>query len=490
MRPGRPTDVRVLEADVGFSAEQARTPIKFGNVVMNDATLCTVRVRVENRRGDIADGCGAIFLADFWAFPSANVPHEQRDELMRDIARRYVAHVRERFGGTNTFRHPIDIWCETQESLRQLSARAASSQCIPGGVPWLASLVSASPLDAALHDAFGRAAGIPSYLGYGAEHLSRDLGEYLAPLAVAGSKQFRGIYPADILRPRPVERLPIFHLVGGLDKLTRAEVSDDDPRDGLPRCLEEWIVRDGVYCLKVKLTGHDVRWDVERTVAVAEVARAAHAAHAHRSNGGVGARGICLTADLNEQSPDVATAVEYLHRLRERDGAAFDALLYLEQPTSRNLEDDPVDVRPIAALKPVIGDECVADLPSAERALALGWSGFALKTCKGQSFCVLALARAAVAGIPYAVQDLTNPGLALLQSVGLAAWSSPIKGVEYNSRQFFPWVSPEVRVAHLDVVEVRDGQIGTASLMQPGLGYHMDLAAAVPDRTLVPAGRA
>ena len=41
-------------------------------------------------------------------------------------------------------------------------------------------------------------------------------------------------------------------------------------------------------------------------------------------------------------------------------------------------------------------------------------------------------------GIPYAVQDLTNPSLAMIESVGLAARIHTIKGVEANSRQFFP----------------------------------------------------
>jgi L-alanine-DL-glutamate epimerase-like enolase superfamily enzyme len=457
-----------------FAPERARTPIKFGAVVMDDALHCAVGVRVENRAGAVADGWGAIFLADFWAFPDPAVGHRAREGAMRAVVDAYAGHVAERYGRPGAHAHPVDIWLETQDELRRLGERAASGCGLGSPLPWLACLVGASAVDAALHDAFGRAAGLPAYRAYGREHLGRDLATLLAPaLGARAAAPFRGAYPADFLRPQPVPAVEVFHLVGGLDKLTRGEVDEHDPEDGLPRCLEEWIERDGLSCLKVKLTGYDVGWDVERTVAVARVARETHAGR------GRGGAQLALTADANEQSPGVEAAVEYLRRLQERDPAAYAALRYLEQPTSRDLVVDPIDVRPIAALKPVVGDECVADLATAERALALGWSGLALKTCKGQSFCVLALARAAAAGIPYTVQDLTNPGLALLQSVGLAAWSHPLTGVEYNSRQFFPHVAPAVRRAHPDVFTVRDGRVGTGSLAHPGLGYRPGLLGPV-----------
>ena len=471
----KPTDIRIIALETRFSNERARTPLKFGAVIMDEVTYCTVAVRVENRAGAVADGWGAIFLADFWANPNPEVSHETGDAVMRSIVESYSALVMECYA--SEYQHPIDIWMQTQDGLRRISREAATEHGLPEKAPWLVPIVSVSPVDGALHDAFGRAAAIPCYVGYGKEHLSRDLAAYLEPVAGATTAaRFRDTYPADFLRREPVSRVPIFHLVGGLDKLTAAEVSDDDPQDGLPRSLEEWIERDGIYCLKVKLTGHDVEWDVERTATVAQVARQAHA----RRVPGSTVR-LFLTADANEQSASAEAAVEYLRRLRERDAAAFDALLYLEQPTSRDLEADPIDVRPIARLKPVIGDECVADLTSAERALALGWSGFALKTCKGQSFCLLALSRAAGAGIPYAVQDLANPGLALLHSVGLVAWSNPIKGVEYNSRQYYPRVSPDVRQAHPDVFTVRDGEASTASLGNPGLGYRADCVVPLKD---------
>jgi len=130
-------------------------------------------------------------------------------------------------------------------------------------------------------------------------------------------------------------------------------------------------------------------------------------------------------------------------------------------------------MRRLAALKPVLIDESLTDIPAFDLAMELGWSGIALKTCKGQSHSLLFLAKATEAGIPYSVQDLTNPGIALIHSVGLAARITTIKGVEANSRQFFPESSRAERAIHPGLFAVRDGIASTASLQGTGLGYQM-----------------
>jgi hypothetical protein len=71
----------------------------------------------------------------------------------------------------------------------------------------------------------------------------------------------------------------------------------------------------------------------------------------------------------------------------------------------------------------------------------------------------------------YTVQDLTNPGLALVHSAGLAARSFPVRGVEYNARQYIPWAAQKVQRAHETLFRVRGGRIRTESLRSIGLGY-------------------
>ncbi len=90
--------------------------------------------------------------------------------------------------------------------------------------------------------------------------MSTDLSRYLGA-------EFAGKYPQDYLTATYADSLPIFHLVGGVDKLTESEITDSDPQDGMPVSLDQWIKRDGVFCLKVKLRGTDA----ERTASVDRV---------------------------------------------------------------------------------------------------------------------------------------------------------------------------------------------------------------------------
>ena len=73
------------------------------------------------------------------------------------------------------------------------------------------------------------------------------------------------------MTPEPKPKLPLYHLVGALDALTDADVKDRLD-DGLPNTLGEWIARDGLTHLKIKLNGDDLAWDVERCVRVNAVA--------------------------------------------------------------------------------------------------------------------------------------------------------------------------------------------------------------------------
>ena len=258
-------------------------------------------------------------------------------------------------------------------------------------------------------------------------------------------------------------------LFGGRDVLREADVPDGLPDDGVPNSLEDWIARDGVFCLKVKLRGTDLAWDVDRTL---EVSRIYHEVR--------GARRPDLpprphlTADTNEQCESPEYIVAYLETVRERAAEVFDEILYVEQPTERDLRAHRFDQRPIARLKPVLMDESLTTPEDFRLAMDLGWSGIALKSCKCLSSDMLFVPMAELAGVPYAVQDLTNPSLALVASVGLAARTHTIMGVEANARQFFPAANEAVGRVHPGLTEVRDGYAYTASMTGPGLGYRVD----------------
>src|SRR5260370_26669484 len=112
-------------------------------------------------------------------------------------------------------------------------------------------------------------------------------------------------YPSDLLSRNRANELLAWHLVGGLDLLTKSELSGAEPNDGYPVVLTDWIQRDGLKCLKIKLRGNNSDWDFQRLVTVAEVASA----------GGV----EWLSADFN----CTVAAPAYVNEILDRLGDEF-----------------------------------------------------------------------------------------------------------------------------------------------------------------------
>ena len=218
--------------------------------------------------------------------------------------------------------------------------------------------------------------------------------------------------------------------------------------------------------LTVKLRGTDADWDFDRLVHVGQSAAAAEVAQ--------------LSADFNctVTEPDYVNGV--LDRLRAEQPAIFDSLLYVEQPFPYDLESHAIDVHSVSRRKPLFLDESAHDWRFIRLGRSLGWSGVALKTCKTQTGALLSLAWAKAHQMPLMVQDLTNPMLALIPHVRLAAQAGTLWGVETNAMQFYPQASlPEAEV-HPGLYTRRDGQLDLQSVRGPGFGYRLDEI----DRTL------
>ncbi|MBI1299740.1 hypothetical protein GC175_32850 [bacterium] len=457
------SDIRVVEVETHKVVTRCRTPLKFGAVVVDELPIGYARVTVENRSGRRAVGWGAMFLMDLWAWPISTASHTAKNQVMCDLFDAYGQLLTE----YTSFGHPIEIFKTTEPELQRLN-RQICARLTPGEeMPYLGALICASPLDHAIHDAFGHVNGIDSYLGYGPDFMSFDLARYLG-------NDYRGVYPSQFLRQHYAPVVPIFHLVGGLDLLTRAEVGADLPQDDVPNSLDDWIVRDGVFCLKIKLRGRDLAWDLDRTLAVSRIYHQVRAAQ----RPDLPARPY-LTADTNEQCESPAYMVEYLEKLRQTAPQVYDEILYIEQPTERDLTRNRWDMHPIAQHKPVLIDESLTTVDDFRLAQELGWSGIALKSCKCLSSDLLFIPMAEMARIPYAIQDLTNPSLALIQSIGLAARSHPILGVEANSRQFFPAANETVAAIHPQLCRVENGVVRTTSLSGSGLGLRVDEMSAL-----------
>jgi len=325
-------------------------------------------------------------------------------------------------------------------------------------MPWLAALVCCSVFDQALHDAYGILLDRPVYETYGPEFVSRDLGAFLKSAAGA-DVSFEGKYPHDFLLPRRLNQLRAWHLVGGLDPIDESDLTGNEPIDGYPVLLSDWIRRDGLKCLKIKLRGNDARWDFERVVNVGRIGM---------ENGAEK-----LSADFNCTVTEPAYVNEILDRLRADYPRIFEAILYVEQPFPYELEQHRLDVHSVSTRKPLFLDESAHDWRLVKLGRELGWTGVALKTCKTQTGALLSGCWAKAHGMQLMVQDLTNPMLAQIPHVLLAAHVGTIMGVETNAMQFYPDASAPEAAVHPGIYRRRDGTINLSTLNGPGFGYRL-----------------
>src|SRR5262249_4560243 len=221
-------------------------------------------------------------------------------------------------------------------------------------------------------------------------------------------KEFEGLTLDRFVRSSPQPRMPLYHLIGALDPIADADVKTR-LADGLPETLPEWIKGDGLTHLKIKLNGDDLTWDVERVVRIDRTAAETQSAR------GVSAWNYSL--DFNERCANVGYLSEFLAKVKERAPRGFDRVQYIEQPTARDLKANRHNVMHEAAkVRPVVIDESLIDLESLHLARELGYTGAALKACKGQSPTLLLAAAAQHYGLFLCVQDLTCPGASLIHS--------------------------------------------------------------------------
>lgn len=447
--------LKVSGVTLYFLPVSTRVPLKFGPETLTSVTCARVRLRLEGPGGRSAIGWGETPLSVQWVWPSS-LSYDQRHAALKDltleIARAWV--------GFSDGEHALELgWRFQEHKLPELWRGCNARRREVEPMPWLAALVASSAFDIALHDAYGFLQGIPTYETYGREHLRPDLTSFLEP-AENSPASFSGKRPADFLSPKPPSRLRAWHLVGGKDPIREEELDGREPRDGYPVLLRDWIRTDGIRCLKVKLRGDDERWDYDRIVSVGRMALEEDV--------------LWLSADFNCTVTDPGYVNEILDKLRDDEPRIYAMLLYVEQPFPYDLEKNQIDVHSVSARKPLFMDESAHDWRLLRLGRSLGWSGVALKTCKTQTGALLALSWAKAHGMAIMVQDLTNPMLAQIPHVLLAAHAGTICGVETNSMQFYPEASrPEAEV-HPGLYRRRDGMVDLSTLRGPGFGYRVD----------------
>src|SRR6266404_1641419 len=334
----RLTDIRIESVAFHYEDYRYRTPIKFGGVALDRVTLLNVHVAVGTEAGQVAHGFGSMPLGNVWAFPSRALTYDDTLGAMKAVAE----HVAKIYAGCRDSGHPIDLFHLLESELYHAAGVVTRERKLAEPVPKLATLVAASPFDAAVHDAFGKAHGLNCYSTYGPEFLAHDLGHSLGP-------EFAGVELQRYVRREPQKRMPLYHLIGALDPITDADVKSRI-NDGLPETLPEWIRADGLTHLKIKLNGDDLAWDVER---VLKVERTAAQAQKER-----GITAWCYSLDFNERCANVDYLLSFLAKVREQAPQGFDRIQYVEQPTARDLQANRHNVmHASAALRPVVIDE-------------------------------------------------------------------------------------------------------------------------------------
>ncbi len=441
-----------------FLPVRTRVPLKFGHETLHSVTCARVAIRAADADGNEAEGWGETPLSVQWVWPST-LSYETRHGRLKQFCQQ-LAEAWSKFDHEG---HALEIghaFLETTLPSRLEAFNRAQSQGESAeAMPWLAALVCNSAFDLALHDACGKLLQLPIYETYRPPFLASDLSAFLEPAPGSGVS-FRGKYPADCLRPAPLKHLPAWHLVGGLDLLETSQLNGSEPDDGYPVVLRDWIRRDGLRCLKIKLRGNDLDWDVARLV------------HVGRLSAQEGVE--WLSADFNCTVHDPAYVHEVLNVVERDQPDVYRRLLYVEQPFPYELERHRIDVRTLSARKPLFLDESAHDWRVIRLGRELGWNGVALKTCKTQTGAILSACWAKAHGLALMVQDLTNPMLAQLSHVQLAAHTETIMGVETNSMQFYPAASDCEAKVHPGIYRRVEGSLDLSTLAGPGFGYRLE----------------
>ncbi|HEY7315530.1 MAG TPA: mandelate racemase/muconate lactonizing enzyme family protein [Gemmataceae bacterium] len=445
------THVRVVALTHSFEDFGFRTPIKFGGIALDRVTLLNVECGVAGPDGRTARGFGSMPLGNVWAFPSRVLNYDATLGAMTTL----VDRIQNILGSTDLSGHPVTLGHLLEPQYEKAATEVTRELQLAEPIPRLCTMVVASAFDAAVHDAYGKLHGRNCYHTYGPDFLDHDLGHFLGA-------EFQGETLEQYISREPQPRMPLYHLIGALDPLTAADLKQR-VGDGLPETLPEWISFNGLTHLKIKLNGDDLAWDVERVVGVDRVT-----AETQRQRG---VSRWCYSLDFNERCGSVGYLLEFLHKLRERTAEGFERIAYIEQPTARDLKADRGNVMHEAAkLKPVVIDESLVDLESLRLAREMGYTGAALKACKGQSQSLLMAAAARKYGMFLCVQDLSCPGASLIHSAGLAAHVAGVTAIESNSRQYVPAANRPWEERFPGIFRITDGTMETGCLTGPGLG--------------------
>jgi len=445
------SDIRIDRISHGYDEDIFRAPVGFAGAVVDRATRVTVRCSVSTADGKIAHGFGSMPFNYTFSFPSKKLANETKNDAMKALADE-IAKVT---GAYQEFAHPIEINWDLAPQYLKAASEVSERLRLADPIPKLCTLVTAAAFDAAIHDAHGKANGVNSFDTYGPDFMNHDLSRYLGA-------DYKGRYPGDYLLRQHRPGMTLCHLVSTLDPIEDFE-NKKPIKDGLPETLPEWINYNGLLELKIKVSGTDLKWDIERVTHIDKVTTQTQEKR--------GVKDWAYVLDFNEKCPNVEYFIQFCLQLKEQMPIGYQRIKYTEQPTARDLKAHPENAMHEAAkLCPVVIDESLIDVESLLLGRKLGWTGAAVKSPKGLTHMILIASVAGKEKIFLCGGDMSCPGAALIQTANLQARVPTITSVEANARQYLPEANKAWESRFPGMFQVTDGMLRTLEINGPGLG--------------------
>jgi hypothetical protein len=495
------SDVTIADTALYFIPLRCRQPLAFGRGTVESVVCARASVTVVSPTGRYATGWGEAPLNGSWAWPDGGA---DREEVMTEFCRELARRLR----GFPHSGHPVEISIRFMDGFEGW----AGVDGVDGvELPLLAAQLCYTPYDLALHDAYGQLHGTGVFETLTEEWMNGDLAYYFGGVSGSEAEElFRGRYPGSYLVGKPAARLQAWHLVGYLDALEESPAGGTaeakpaaggpaagpavpgpvvarpaatgwaGPETDVPRSLPEWISRDGLELLKIKLRGCDLEADLARLEGVMAAIGLDHVA-APATPATTAIKGLSL--DLNGTPDDAGYLHNILDTMERRMPRAFRLLMYVEEPLAPTRGRDKLAVESLARRKPLFMDESAVRWQDLLWGREAGWTGVALKTAKTLTGSLLSNCWAGEFGMPVMVQDLTNPMLAQLSHLALASRVQTICGVESNSMQFYPAASDPEAAIHPGAYRRVRGTLDISTLRGPGFGYRLEeMKRELPER--------
>ncbi len=91
------TDIRIEDVTYSYEDFHYRTPIKFGGVALDRATVLNAHVTVRTVAGKTARGFGSMPMGNVWSFPSKTFTYDQTLHAMKSVVEQ-IARLKEEIG--------------------------------------------------------------------------------------------------------------------------------------------------------------------------------------------------------------------------------------------------------------------------------------------------------------------------------------------------------------------------------------------------------